>query len=154
PSPGPVNAPVQQGLARARAAAEAVAAAGGGTSDTDVDALLHSSDDGDREAAIGLAAHSVPPMTARLLATARDASVGGSLRAAALVAAAEAAPGDAAVGAAVAALAADKDVTVRRTAIELLPRFPREGGDRAIAILRSGDYTDALLDPLARTVAA
>jgi len=150
----PVSPAVQQGVARARAAAEAIVASGGGSSDADVDALLGSSDDGDREAAIGLAARSSPPMTARLLAVARDATVGGSVRATALVAAAEAAPGDMAVGTAVAALAVDKDVTVRRTAIELLPRFPRAGADSAIAILRAGDYSDALLDPLARTVAA
>jgi hypothetical protein len=152
--PTSVSAPVQQGLARARAAAEALAASGRGTSEADVDALLRSSDDGDREAAIGLATRSAPPMTARLLAVARDATVGGSVRATALVAAAEAAPGDPSVGTAVAALTSDKDVTVRRTAIELLPRFPKQGGDRAIAILRAGDYSDVFLDALARTVAA
>jgi hypothetical protein len=73
----PVNAPTSQSFARAKAAADRAAAAG---TATDVDAMLRSSDDGDREAAIGAAMRSDPPMIAQLLRVARDAKAGGSIR--------------------------------------------------------------------------
>jgi hypothetical protein len=151
--PDPVNPAATQGLARARAAADEAVAAGRSASDAVLDSLVRSADDGDRETAIGLALAADPPRIDRLLQIARDAAVGGSLRATALYAAVEAAEGDADVGAAVADLAADRDVVVRRTAIELFPRIGVRGAERAILLLRSGDYPDELLAPLANAVA-
>jgi hypothetical protein len=147
----PVNAPTSQSFARAKAAADRAAAAG---TATDVDAMLRSSDDGDREAAIGAAMRSDPPMIAQLLRVARDAKAGGSIRSTALLAAIEAAPVVPCVAAAVVALTGDRDPGVRGTAIELLPRLGGAGADRAAAMLQAGDYDAARLDPLARTVAA
>lgn len=149
-----VNRLAAQGLARVRAAAEALFAEGRAGAADDLDALLRSSDDGDREAAIGSALRSDPPDIARLLRVARDNSVGGSLRSTALLAATEAAPASAEVGAAVVDLTEDKDPDVRRTAYELLARVGPAGADRAVALLRDGDFPGDLLVPLARTVGA
>lgn len=152
-TPDSVNPAATQGLARARAAADEAAVAGRVVSDTSLDALASSGDDGDRETLIGLALAADPPRIDRLLKVARDTKIGGSLRATALYAAVEAAEEDAGVGAAVADLSVDADVLVRRTAIELFPRIGARGADRAIQILRAGDYPAEFLAPLARAVA-
>lgn len=150
PSANPVAV---QGLARARAAAEALAADGRRTSPSDVDEMLGSSDDTTRETAIGLAARAEPPLVDRLVRTARDESAPGSLRTTALLAAVEAAPEDATVVAAVVELTSDRNVDVRRTAVSLLDRAGPRGADRAVQMLRDGDYAGDLLGSLARTVA-
>jgi hypothetical protein len=142
--------PMSQGLTRARRLADQIAP----DAAPDLDAMLRSSDDTEREAAIGLAARADPPEVARLLAVARDAGTPGSLRATALLAAANAAPDDARVAAAVIELTSDRNVDVRRAAIGLLPWTGASGADRAAALLRSGEYAADLLEPLARAVAA
>lgn len=153
-TPGFVNPAAVQGLARARAAAEALAAEGRAASPSDIDEMLGSSDDTTRETAIGLASRAEPPLLDRLLRTARDETAPGSLRMTALLAAVEAAPEDASVVAALIELTSDRNVDVRRTAVSLLERTGARGADRAVQMLRDGDYAGDLLASLARTVAA
>lgn len=151
--PDVASAPVAQGLVRAKSAADALAESGAST--LDVDAMLASDDDSTREAGIGLALRAVPPMLDRLLRAALDADAPGSLRATALLAASEAAPrGDRGFAEAVVKLASDANVDVRRVAVSLLERAGAAGADRAVAMLREGDWSEDLLDPLARAVAA
>ena len=147
------NPMATQGLDRARRRADAAISRGESTSPDHLDALLASDSDDDRETAVGLAAKPDVARVDALLKVVKNASFG-SLRPAAMLALAAFAEDRPDVVTALLALTEDADVDVRRTAIDLLPTFGVRAGDRALAILRSGDYEAASVTPLTRAVAA
>ncbi len=105
-----------------------------------------------RAAGLGIALRTEPPALDLLLAAARDTAYP-DLRGAALLAAAEADIEHDAVRALILDAALDGDAFVRRAATDLLPRLGDEGGRRAAEVLLNGDYTVAVLGPLASAVA-
>ncbi len=137
-----------QALERARAAAAASGSAGGESAAR----LLDSDGYEPREMGLGLALAAEPPRVDLLLDAVDDAEYP-ALRGAALLAAFEAAPSDPAVIAAVLRSARAGDPDLRQAAIGLFPDIGEPAADLALEMLRTGDYVEDVLEPLAETVA-